>query len=30
MVDVVGNVIEKVFEVVERAFEVGFLSGDVL
>ncbi len=30
VVDVVGNVIEKVFEVVEGAFEVGFHSGDVL
>ena len=30
MVDVVGNVVEKVFEVVEGAFEVGFHSDDVL
>ena len=30
MIDVIGNVIEKVFEVVEGAFEVGFHSGDVL
>ncbi len=30
MVDVVGNVIEKVFEVVEWAFELVFHSGDVL
>ena len=30
MVDVVGNVVKKVFEVVEGAFEVGFHSGNVL
>ncbi len=30
MIDVVGNVIDKIFEVVAGAFEVGFHSGDVL
>ena len=30
MVDVVSNVIEKVFGVVKGAFEVGFHGGDVL
>ncbi len=30
MIDVVGNVIEKVFEVIEGVFEVGFHSGYVL
>ncbi len=30
MIDVIGNVIEKIFEVVEGALEVGFYSGDVL
>ncbi len=30
MVDAVSDVIEKIVEVVEGAFEVGFYGGDVL
>ena len=30
MIDVIGNVIEKVFEVVQGSFEVSFHSGNIL